>query len=398
MPLKTAGRRRSSRRVVAGELGKLRARLAEMEETLRAITRGEVDAVVVAGPGGDRVFTLEGAEHAYRMLIESMDEGALTLTVDKVILYANRSFARMVKQPLERVTGGSFREFLSARDRAALRPLFHGGGNGGGKVQVRLAAGDGSSIPVQISICRLPRYGASRAVIGLVVTDMTAARKAEEMLRALTHRVMDGQEAERSRAAVDLHDNITQLLCAILFRSQALAARLPATEAPLKEEAKQIRDMLGQTAGEVDRITLQLRSSVLEQLGLAAALRSMTAEFTERTGVPVKLACAESAARLPADTQLALYRILQETLKNVERHARALGVSVCLKRQGGRVRLTIKDDGIGFDPDFTSDGRKEGQRLGLLGMREHAASVSGSLDIQSAPHFGTQVDVRVPLN
>ena len=116
--------RRHSGAAKVGELAELRARLAIAEETLRAIRTGEVDTVMVAGKEGSQVFTLEGAEHAYRVLIESMNEGALTLTADKMILYANQCFARMVKCPLEQVMGSSFRRFLSAADRATLRPLL----------------------------------------------------------------------------------------------------------------------------------------------------------------------------------------------------------------------------------------------------------------------------------
>jgi PAS domain S-box-containing protein len=113
---------------------------------------GEVDSVMVAGKQGPQVFTLEGAEHAYRVLIESMNEGALTLTADKTILYANQCFARMVKCPLEQVTGSSFRRFLSAEDRATLRPLLKRADKSGSKIQVLLNAGDGSQMPAQISI------------------------------------------------------------------------------------------------------------------------------------------------------------------------------------------------------------------------------------------------------
>jgi two-component system, NarL family, sensor kinase len=130
----------------------LRIRLAEAEEALRAIRAGEVDAVVVTGQHGPQVFTLEGEEHAYRVLIESMNEGALTLTADKTILYANQCFARMVKQPLERVIGGSFRRFLSDADRAHLRRMLKRPRKTGFKIQVTLLAGKASGMPVNISI------------------------------------------------------------------------------------------------------------------------------------------------------------------------------------------------------------------------------------------------------
>jgi two-component system NarL family sensor kinase len=395
--LKTTRPKRPSPAAPSGELAELRGRLAEADEALRAIRGGEVDTVVVAGKQGDQVFTLEGAEHAYRVLIESMNEGALTLTADKTILYANQCFARMVKCPLEQVTGGSFRRFLSTADRAILRPLMKRPGTAGAKIQVILNAGDGSHLPVQISIRPLAKNGSNRATIGMVVTDMTEARRTEELLRALTNRVLQAQETERERVALELHDHITQLLCAILFRCQALVDELSAREGPSLKEAMKLRAMLGQTAGEVERISRNLRPGVLDHLGLVAVLRGTSTEFAERTGVAVKLGCVELTARLPANMELMLYRILQEALKNVEKHAHARQVTVQLIKQDGSVQLTIKDDGIGFDAKHHATRRKGKRVLGLLGMQERAAYVGGALTVKSGLRAGTEVEVRIPL-
>ena len=403
--MKSARRQRASRLpgrshvgvAKAGELARLRARLAEAEETLRAIRSGEVDAVVVAGNQGPQVFTLEGAEHAYRVLIESMNEGALTLTADKMILYANQCFARMVKCPLEQVSGGSFRRFLSAEDLATLRPLMKRADKSGSKIQVILNAGDGSKMPAHISIRPLAKSGVKSATIGMVVTDMTEARRTEEQLRELTHRLIQAQEVERGRVALELHDHITQLLCAVLVRSQVLADKLSARDRPSRREAMKLREMLGQTAEEVERISRNLRPSVLDELGLVAVLRGTGTEFADRTGVSVKLACVQLTARLPADTELTLYRILQEALKNVETHARARHVTVSLRQQGAFVQLVINDDGIGFDPDRHPAIRNGKGGLDLLGMRERANYVGGVLKVKSARGAGTEIEVRIPL-
>ena len=380
-----------------GKLSGLRARLAEAEETLRAIRSGEVDVVLVTAKKGVQMFTLEGADHAYRTLIESMNEGALLLTVDKMILYANQRFARMVKCPLEQVTGGSFRRFLSAADRAVLRPLMKRAAKTGAKIQMSLQAGDGSQLPVQLSIRELVGNTAGQITIGMVVTDLTESRRNEEMLRTLTHRVVQAQEAERGRVALELHDHITQLLCGILVRSQTLADQLPEREALAKTEAIKLRALLGVAADEVERISRNLRPGVLDQLGLVEVLRVTSTEFARRTGVSVKLGCAPLAARLPAGTELALYRILQEALNNVERHARARQVTVQLKKSGGFVQLIIKDDGSGFDPDRITTGRKIKGGLGLLSMRERAAYVGGVFKVKSARGAGTVIEVRIPV-
>jgi PAS domain S-box-containing protein len=395
--MKSARRQHSFRSSSSGEPAELRARLADAEETLRAIRTGEVDAVVVAGEEGPQVFTLEGAEHAYRVLIESMNEGALTLTAAKMILYANQCFARMVKCPLEQVMGSSIRRFLSAEDLAKLRLLLKRADKSGSKIQVLLQAGDGSRRPAHISIRPLARNGLQSAAFGLVVTDMTEARRTEELLRALTHRVVQAQEAERGRVALELHDNITQLLCAILVRCQTLANTLSPRDGPLKGEAIKLREMLGQAAEEVVRIARNLRPSILDELGLVAVLRDTCTEFAQRTGVSLKLACVQLAARLPAETELTLYRILQETLKNVEKHSRARHVKVCLSRKGAFVQLLIQDDGIGFDPAPPPARRNGKGGLGLLSMRERATYVGGAFEVKSVLRAGTETKVRVPV-
>ena len=393
---KTTRRKSSSRPAPSRELAELRSRLAEAEDTLRAIGTGEADTVSVAGKRGRQVFTLRGAEHAYRVLIESMNEGAVTLTNDRLILYANRCFARMVKCPLEQVIGRSFRRFLSAADLATLRSLLKSAKKTGSKIQVLLHAGDGSKMPAQVSIRPLTKNGVNDATIGLVVTDMTESRRNEEELRALTQRVVQVQEAERGRVALELHDNIAQQLCAVLARWHVLANKLPAGETASRREMMRLNEMLGRTVDEVQRIGRNLRPSVLDELGLVPALRATCAEFANRTGVALKLACNPLTARLHAAGELALYRIVQNALENVEKHARARHVTVSL-RQRTFIQLTIKDDGVGFDPDRHAAKVKGKGGLGLLSMRERATYVGGEFKIKSASGAGTRIDVLIPM-
>jgi len=395
--VKTARPKRSVRRAPSTELAGLRVRLADSEEALRAIRAGEVDTVVVSGRRGRQVFTLEGAEHAYRTLIESMNEGALTLSPDKTVLYANQGFARMVKCPLEQVTGGSFRRFLSTEDLAKFRPLMKRSGKSGAKIRVLLRCGDGSRKSAQISIRPMAENGIDGAAVGVVVTDMTEARRNEEILRALTRRVVQAQEAERGRLSLELHDHVMQPLCVVLLRSQALADSLPARNEPAKRAATGLREMLGKTAEEVERISRGLRPGVLKQLGLVAVLRGAGKEFADRTGVAVEMALADLTARLPADSELALYRVLQEVLKNVEQHAHARHVTVRLTQPGLFVQMSVTDDGVGFDPHRRTTGRRASRGLGLLSMRERAAYVGGAMDVVSAPGNGTTVRARIPI-
>ena len=346
---------------------------------------------------GPQVYSLKGAESSYRMLIESMNEGALTLTANKVILYANECFARMVKCPLEQVTGSSFRRFLSLEDSATLRPHMKQAAIAGSKMQLTLRVGDGSLLPVQISVREMPRDRSKAITIGMVVTDMTEARRNEEMLRALTHRVVAMQETERGHLALELHDHITQLLCAIFVRSQTLAEGLSLYEGTALQEAIKLRDMVGEAAEEVERISRTLRPGILGELGLVEALQSDGAKFEKRTGVSLKLTSVELAVRLPAETELFFYRILQETLRNVELHAGARHVTVSLTRPGAFVQLVINDDGIGFDANRRPSKRKTKRGLGLVSMRERATGAGGNLSVTSAPGQGTTICARVPF-
>jgi two-component system NarL family sensor kinase len=155
--------------------------------------------------------------------------------------------------------------------------------------------------------------------------------------------------------------------------------------------------MLGKATEEVERISRDLRPSVLDQLGLVAALRETTTGFANRTGVSLELALVRLTVPLPADTELTLYRILQEALRNIEAHSRARRVTVRLSKQGECIQLTIRDDGIGFNTaQRPALGRRNG-RLGLLSMRERAAYVGGTLAVKSVRRAGTEVEVRIPL-
>jgi two-component system NarL family sensor kinase len=396
--VRIGGRSRASRPRPSRELAEFRARLSEAEETLHAIQGGGVDALVVAGKRGPRVYTLEGVEHAYRVLIESMNEGALTLTPKAVILYANHCFAKMVKCPLERIMGHSFQRFLSAEGRAAMRALLKRPVRSGSRLQVFLKAGDGSQMSAQISIRRLSRNASRSASFGIVVTDMTETRRSQEQLRVLTHRLVQAQESERGRVALDLTDNITQSLVVILFRLQTLVDKLPASEWPSRGEVVKLSELLGQTADEVERISRNLRPSVLRNLGLIAALRAANREFAKRTGMRIKLACVKLSRPLPAEAKLALYRIFEEALRNVEKHAGARHVTVSLTQWGAFAQFAIKDDGTGFDPDRLPAKRREEDGFGLLRMRERAEFLGGVLTIKSARRAGTEVKVTVPLS
>ncbi|UCE33135.1 MAG: sigma 54-interacting transcriptional regulator, partial [Deltaproteobacteria bacterium] len=162
------------------EMKELRSRLKEAEETLCAIRSGEVDAVVVSGPQGDQVFTLKGADHTYRTLIEEMKEGAITLMADGTILYGNRRFAEMLKTPLEKVIGSSIHRFVASEAKLMGRALLQKAIKGHSEGELTLSVGDGTLIPVYVTLNPLRLDDVS--VLCMVATDLTHQRRTDEIV------------------------------------------------------------------------------------------------------------------------------------------------------------------------------------------------------------------------
>lgn len=170
-----------SKKQLLEEIDELRLRLEESEETLNAIRSGEVDAIVVSGPQGDQVFTLTGAEQAYRVLIKTMNEGAASLNQEGTIIYCNQHLSEMIKTPLEKVIGTPMRQFIRASDLPVFDSLIVKGLQKSGKGEVTFIKNDGTVLPVLLSISALQRDNAN--MCGIIVTDLTAQKHIEEELR-----------------------------------------------------------------------------------------------------------------------------------------------------------------------------------------------------------------------
>ncbi|MFO1475592.1 MAG: sensor histidine kinase, partial [Verrucomicrobiota bacterium] len=221
-------------------------------------------------------------------------------------------------------------------------------------------------------------------IVGLFVQRKQNERQQHDFNRLL----LAAHEAERARLARELHDDITQ-------RMARLAIDLGRAGSPATDQTRsQIREELIRLSDDVHALSYQLHPSILEDLGLEEALRTDVDHFTRREGIPVELRLDKVAPGLPPATALGLYRIAQEALRNVARHARASEVRVNLESAAGELRLTIGDNGAGFDPARQS-GRPS---LGLAGMKERASLLGGRIEIDSRPGKGTIVAVSVPLN
>ena len=221
--------------------------------------------------------------------------------------------------------------------------------------------------------------------------DITETVSAEEELRRIRASLAAARDDESRRIARDLHDEITQrlaLLSVAMGDTVAEPMRPPETlVANIRSSRNEILDI----CEAVRQLAHQLHPSMLDDLGLSMSLKSLCNDFSEREGLPVWFHCGRIPADIPAHTRSCLYRITQEALRNVSKHAKALEVSVTLTRLGQAIQLCIVDSGVGFDASITKVG------LGFQSMRERAALVNGAFSIESNPGSGTRIVVRVPL-
>jgi len=231
-----------------------------------------------------------------------------------------------------------------------------------------------------------------REVLDELDQSLVKAREYQVRLRQMSSQVLTAQEEERKRIARELHDDTAQALTSVLVRLRLLERSLE--DERLRRGLAELRDLTGATLEGVRRLAIDLRPPMLDDLGLEAALQSLVQDFSQRWLIRATFTSSRFG-RLPVEVELVLYRIVQEALSNVARHANASRVLVRLTRRGRTLRLLVEDDGCGFDVEATKHSRESG--LGLFGMEERLALVSGTLRVESTVGGGTRVSAEVPL-
>jgi signal transduction histidine kinase len=229
---------------------------------------------------------------------------------------------------------------------------------------------------------RLAETFASRAALAVDLSQ----RIARDALR----RVVDAQELERRRLARELHDETGQALTSILLGLKTLEETVEGDGS--SAAIGDLRELVVATLQDVRRLAVELRPKVLDDFGLVPALERLTETFGEQTGILVRFESGLGGERLPSEVETALYRIVQESLTNVVKHARAQTISIAVARKPGAVVVVVEDDGHGFDP---ADVREGG--FGLEGMRERVALLDGRLQVESGEGIGTTLVAEVPI-
>ena len=337
----------------------------------------------------------------YRQLFENATDMIYTHTLEGTFISLNPAGERITGWPRTEATALSLDRLVAPEQRrqlqAAISSIAKNGGSGSLDFEILTREGKPKSLEASVRVLR--RQGLAVAIEG-IARDVSERKRAEEnlltsreQLRLLAAKLQSIREEERTRIARDVHDELGQTLTALKMDIAHIASRLPPGDTALLERAQAMSGAIDASIQTVRKIAADLRPGVLDNLGLVAALEWQAEEFQKRTRIQCDFSADLDDAGLDPRLCTAFFRIFQETLTNVMRHAQAKTVSVTLEEREGKVVLTVHDDGQGI----LEQQRNSRASLGLLGIQERAFAFGGAVTITGAPGQGTSVTVRVPV-
>ena len=351
-------------------------------------------------------LALEESRDRYVDLYEFAPIGYLTLTGDGIISSINLTGAAFLGRDRRDLLRRHFSAFVIPEDqeRWALHFLGVKERDGQCSVEIALQRNDGTISYAQIASMRqkvgnTPESNSGTSEVRIALSDINERKQAEAELREseahllqLTHYLQQVREEDRTHFARELHDDLGQNLTALRIDFNVLAAELGAKNPAVIARLAAIDQMIYGTVDAVRRICEDLRPGVLDDLGLEAALATYVKRFAKQSGVACDLALGRDDFALDDATSTAIFRIVQESLTNIARHARASHAMLALQDYGNDVLLTIADDGCGLSSALGGERRN----YGLLGMRERVNRLGGHMAIDSAPGRGTHIEVSIP--
>ena len=377
----------------------------EAEEIVLAIRRGGIDALVMEGEHGEKVVTLQGTEHPYRVLVESINDGAATLDAQGRVLYANSRFSQILNIPLGKLTGSSLQENLSPEQREKLRKLIHKAVYRSSVVELTLGATQGRPKLIRFTLRPLKDSDVHR--VGVVATELTelveaneALKSNEESLRQLSARLLQLQDEERRRIARDLHDATGQKLAVQSMALSAILSQHKELGADVQRAICECVSLNKEVSGEIRTLSYLLHPPMLDELGLTSAVKWYAAGFTERTNIRVETEMPAELPRLSPDAEVTLFRVIQESLTNVHRYSESAKAVVRIETGADVLRLEIQDFGKGLKLSKINPVNPVPARLGvgIQGMTERMRQLGGRLEINSSPNRGTAVVATIPLS
>ena len=361
-------------------------RLHEAEETVSAIRSGAVDAFVVQEPEGERVYALATADLPYSVLVETMQQGAAMLDRNGEIIYCNASLAALVGQTRESLIGVPLKVLVA--DQLAFQKLLQEAELQSCEGEMQLLQADGM-VPAKFS-CR--SLSSDKSTIGVLITDLTTQKQEADIVA----RLQQVQDGERRRLARELHDSVGQLLASIAMNIARVRAESDKLSPEVAELVIQNGSMVNEITNEIRTISHLLHPPLLDEMGLPLALRWYIDGFMERSKIRATVEVPDGFDRLPPDTEIAVFRAVQECLANVHRHSGSSSCSVKLVRDGQELQLQVEDSGSGIPKEKLANVMSSGG-VGLRGMRERVRRLGGTLAIDSN-ESGTTVSIRLPIH
>jgi PAS domain S-box-containing protein len=348
---------------------------------------------------------LQSAEARVGDLFDSAMDAIISIDESQRIVLYNPAAEKVFLWPRAAVLGQPLETLIPERFRASHRGHIDQFGRSGAtsrrmgdpRVLHGLRA-NGEEFPIEASISQHRENG--RRLFTVILRDVTertradeALRKSREELRELSAAAHTVREQEQRRVAREIHDELGQSLTALKMDVAWMLGNLSAGSPSLSDKLNTMQAQLDATVAATRRISADLRPLMLDDLGLIPAAEWLVQSFSERTGIPCNLQIRPPEIELAEPHASALYRILQESLTNVSRHAKARRVDISIEQIDGALKLSVRDDGRGFNP-----GEVRTQKThGLLGLRERTVLLGGEANISSEPGRGTTIDVRIPL-
>ena len=334
--------------------------------------------------------------------LENAVEGIARLDTHGRYLSVNRACAELLGYRPEEMIGMDWERTVRPEDLDAMRAAHRRmQSEGRADAEVMGVRRDGSTFWTQTVLIQARDERGAWAGHHCFMKDVTQRKRGEAALRryaararVLSQRVVEVQEEERRHLARELHDEIGQVLTAISINLNAIKRTSSAEVLPRLEECIGI---VNDAIEQVQHLSLDLRPAMLDELGLVPTLRWYVDRQAQRVGYQAHFAADPDEMRLRPTMATAVFRVAQEALTNVARHAQARRVRVTLRLVEGALRLVVRDDGVGFDPKTTLCRGTSGRGLGLLGMRERASLLGGRVAIRSTPGRGTQTRLTLPL-